>query len=105
MITFEIGTYSVFEMAGKDKPVRVYMNDDKKKYRGYIDFVENYSGAKGYILHANGIINAFMPLSKLGATLDILRNEKPVCFAVNDPYNWAALKTGNEPTGEEEAAA
>jgi hypothetical protein len=34
------------------------------------------------------IINAFMPLEKLHPTLDILRKEKPVYFAVNEAYNW-----------------
>jgi hypothetical protein len=43
-----------------------------------------------------------MPLSKLHPTLDILRNETPVYFVVNETYNWAALQTGNEPTGDEE---
>jgi hypothetical protein len=104
MIDFVIGRYQVFELAGKDQPVRVYMNDDSGKYRGYIDFIKDYSGTQNFILHSNGIINAFMPLDKLHPTLDILRNEKPVYFAVNEAYNWAALKTGYEPTGEEETS-
>ena len=104
MITFVIGRYQVFELAGKNQPVRVYMNDSSGKYRGYIDFIKDYSGARKFILYPNGIINAFMPLNKLHPTLDILRNEKPVYFAVNETYNWAALKTGYEPTGEEETS-
>lgn len=102
MITFTIGSYRVFELAGAQQPVRVYMNDSTNKYRGYLEFREGYSDPKKFILHSNGIINAFMPLSKLDVTLDILRNEKPVYFSVNERYEWAALKTGNEPTGEEE---
>jgi len=43
-----------------------------------------------------------MPLNKLHPSLDILRNEKPVYFSDNEKYNWAALSTGKEPTGEEE---
>jgi hypothetical protein len=54
------------------------------------------------VLYPNGIFNAFMPLEKLLPTLEVLRNEKPVYFAINEAYNWAALKTGLEPTGEEE---
>ena len=102
MITFTIGTYQVMGFAGKNQPVRVYFNDDFKKYRGYIDFIKDYAGARNFILHPNGIINAFMSLDKLHPTLDILRYEKPVFFSVNEKYNWAALKTGAEPTGEEE---
>lgn len=104
MITFEIGTYQVMEFTGSNKPVRVYMNDSTNKYRGYIDFIKDYSGTNNFVLHSNGIINAFMALEKLHPSLDILRNEKPVYFAVNEEHNWAALKTGLEPTGEEETA-
>lgn len=102
MITFTIKSYEVFELAGTNQPVRVYMHDDQNKYRGYIDFSETIPAGNGYILHPNGIINAFMPLSKLHLTLDLLRNEKPVYFSVNPDYKWAALKTGLEPTGDEE---
>lgn len=102
MITFTIGSYQVMEFTGSNKLVRVYMHDSTNKYRGYIDFIKDYSGTKNFIVHSNGIINAFMSLDKLHPTLDILRNEKPVYFAVNERYNWAALKTGLEPTGEEE---
>jgi hypothetical protein len=102
MITFVVEKYQVFELMGKNQPVRIYMNDNSGKYRGYIDFIKDYSGANKFILHPNGIINAFMPLEKLHPTLDVLRNEKPVYFSVNETYNWAALKTGLEPTGEEE---
>ena len=104
MITFTVGSYQVFELAGANQPVRVYMNDETNKYRGYLDFIQDYSGTNKFILHSNGIINAFMPLNKLHATLDILRNEKPIYFALNEQYNWAALKTGLEPTGEEEGS-
>jgi hypothetical protein len=104
MITFTIGTYEVMGFAGKDQPVRVYLNDNTSKYRGYIDFIKDYSGTKNFIVHPNGIINAFMTLDKLHATLDTLRYEKPVFFSVNEQYNWAAFKTGAEPTGEEETS-
>ena len=104
MITFTIGSYQVMEFAGSNQPVRVYMNDGSNKYRGYIDFIEDYSGSKKFVIHANGVINAFMPLEKLHISLDILRNEKPVYFAVDEAHDWAALKTGLEPTGEEETA-
>ena len=102
METFEIGTYEVMEFAGKDQPVRVYMRDSEGKYRGYIDFIKEYAGSSRFVVHTNGIINAFMPLEKLAVSLEILRHEKPVYFSVNQSYNWAALKTGQEPTGEEE---
>lgn len=105
MTTFVIGLYEVMVFAGRGQVVRVYMNDDAAVYRGYIDFIEGYAGAQNFIVHPNGIINAFMPLSKLQAVLDTLRNEKPVYFSVNPAYNWAALKTGKEPTGEEEMRA
>jgi hypothetical protein len=88
--------------AGRNQPVRVYLHDDSNKYRGYIDFIKDYDGPNNFILHPNGIINAFMSFDKLHPTLDILRNEKPVYFSVNEQYNWAAFKTGVEPTGEEE---
>lgn len=102
MITFTIGTYEVMFFAGKTQPVRVYLNDETKKYRGYIDFIKDYAGTQNFILHPNGIINAFMSYDKLHPALDVLRYEKPVYFSVNEQYNWAALKTGAEPTGEEE---
>lgn len=105
MVTFIIGTYEVMVFAGKGQVVRVYMNDDSGTYRGYIDFIEGYAGTQNFVQYPNGIVNAFMPLTKLQAVLDVLRNEKPVYFSVNPPYNWAALKTGREPTGEEESRA
>lgn len=86
----------------KDQVVRVYLNDDSSKYRGYIDFISKYSGTQNFIVYPNGIINAFMSFDKLHPVLDILRHEKPVFFSVNEQYNWAVLKTGAEPTGEEE---
>ena len=104
MTTFTIAKYQVFELVGSGQPVRVYMHDDTNQYRGYIDFIAGYSGAQKFVVHPNGIINAFMPLDRLHLTLDILRNENPVFFSVNPDYNWAALKTGEEPTGEEELA-
>jgi hypothetical protein len=104
MTTFTVAKYEVFELAGAGQPVRLYMHDDVNSYRGYIDFIAGYAGAQKFVVHSNGIINAFMPLDRLHLTLDLLRNEKPVYFSVNEPYNWAALKTGQEPTGEEEAA-
>ncbi len=104
MTTFTVAKYEVFELAGSGQPVRVYMRDDTNQYRGYIDFIAGYSAAQKFIVHPNGIINAFMPLDRLHLTLDILRHEKPVYFSVNPQYNWAALKTGEEPTGEAELA-
>lgn len=102
MITFEIETYQLMEFAGAGQPVRIYMRGPQNKYRGYIDFIEGYSGSQKFVVHSNGIINAFMPLTKLHATLDVLRHEQPVYFAANEQYQWAAIKTGAEPTGEEE---
>ncbi|MGD6808894.1 MAG: hypothetical protein ACQCN3_04270 [Candidatus Bathyarchaeia archaeon] len=87
MIQFVIGSYQFFELTGANQPVRIYLNDDTQKYRGYIDFIKDYTGTQKFVLHTNGIINAFMPLEKLQPTLDILRNEKPVYFAVNKAYN------------------
>jgi len=39
MVTFNVEKYKVFEFAGKGKPVRVYMDDNAGKYRGYVDFL------------------------------------------------------------------
>lgn len=105
MIRFEVGTYSISAYAGQDKPVHVYMNDDTGRYRGYIAFHEGAVSSDGFVVHGNGIINAFMPMSKLPTMLEILRNEKPVYFNVNEQYKWASLSTGAEPTGEEEGPA
>lgn len=102
MITFTIGSYQIMAFAGSGEPVRVYMNDSTNQYRGYIDFIKDYSSKNKFKVHSNGVINAFMPLENLTPSLGILRNEKPVYFAVNEKHNWAALKTGLEPTGEEE---
>ena len=102
MIKFTIGTYEVMAFAGKNQPVRLYLNDNNRKYRGYIDFIKDYAGTKNFILHTNGIVNAFMSLDILNPTLDILRNEKPVYFSANKQDDWAAINTGAEPTGEEE---
>jgi hypothetical protein len=105
VIKFEVATYSISAYAGQDKPVHVYMNDDTGRYRGYIAFHEGTISADGFVVHGNGIINAFMPMSKLPTMLDVLRNEKPVYFNVNEQYKWASLSTGAEPTGEEEGPA
>jgi hypothetical protein len=91
-------------LLGKNQVVRVYLNDDTSQYRGYIDFIKDYAGAQNFIVYPNGIINAFMTFDKLHPLLDVLRTEKPVFFSVNEQSNWAALKTGKEPTGEEETA-
>lgn len=102
MITFTIGTYEVMAFAGKNQVIRVYLNDDGNNYRGYIDFIKDYSGTQNFVVYPNGIVNAYMSFDKLHPILDVLRNEKPVYFSVNEQYNWAAIKTGSEPTGEEE---
>jgi len=102
MVTFVVEKYWISELAGMKAPVRLYMSDSDGQYRGYISFREEYTGAQDFVVHPNGIINAYMPLSKLHPTLDILRYEKPVYFSVNEKYNWAGLSTGAEPTGEEE---
>lgn len=102
MTTFTIQTYQIMAFAGPGEPVRVYLRDETGKYRGYIDFVEEFSSSKKFVVHSNGIVNAFMSLGQLHAMLDVLRNEEPVYFAANEAYNWAAIKTGAEPTGEEE---
>ena len=102
IIVFTIASYHVTELMGSNSPVRLYMYDSDSNYRGYIEFIQNYAGANNYVLHSNGIINAFLSLDKLHATLDIMRFEKPVYFALNDQHNLAWLSTGEEPTGEEE---
>jgi hypothetical protein len=102
MITFAIGSYQIMDFVGlHNNPVYLYMRDDSNSYRGYIDFREEFAGPPVSV-HSNGIINAHMPLKKLHYILDILRNEKPVYFSVDKKGSWAAIKTGLEPTGEEE---
>lgn len=102
LTTFVIDYYQVMDLAGfHDEPVYLYMRDDTNSYRGHIDFRENFSGPR-VTVHSNGIINAHMPLKKLHYILDILRNEKPVYFVVDEQREFAAIRTGNEPTGEEE---
>ncbi len=103
MVSFEVGSYSIKAYTGEDQPVRLYLWETSNRYRGYINFYQNFTG--NFTWHdSQGIINAFMPLSKLDVMLDILRNEKPIYFAVNEAYNWAALQTGKEPPGEEEGS-
>lgn len=103
MISFTVQSYEVMAFTGNAQPLRIFLRDNNDRYRGYIDFIDHYTDSHKYMIHSNGIINAFMPLKKFPAILDILRNEKPVYFALSERYEWAALKTGQEPTGEEEA--
>ncbi len=103
MVSFEVGSYSVKAYTGETQPVRVYLWETSDRYRGYIDFHPSFTG--NFTWHASqGVVNAFMPLGKLDVMLDILRNEKPIYFSVNETYNWAALQTGKEPPGEEEGS-
>lgn len=71
-------------------------------YRGYIYFFPDgtplapavYDGVNGRVfLHLN--------LCQLQGTMDMLRTEKPLYVYFNDASN-AALRSGVEPTGEEE---
>ena len=104
MTTFTVAKYQILELAGAGEPVRIYMYDDANAYRGYIDFIAGYVGPQKFVVYPSGIINAFMPIDRLHFTLDILRNEKPIYFSVDDASNWAGLKSGQEPTGEAELA-
>lgn len=105
MINYKVNEYAVMAFSGPDQPVRVYLYGDQtggddSRYFGYIDFIE--TPETRFTVHANGIVNAFMPAEKLAAIVDLLRNESPVNFTVNETYNWAALRTGREPAGEGE---
>jgi hypothetical protein len=102
MITYTIKSYDVNAYTGKDQDIRLGITDDTNTYRGYILFKENISNGPNYILHPNGIVNAFMPMEKFSIILDILRNEKPVRFIINQQANMASIAIGNEPTGEGE---
>lgn len=105
MIQFVVGSYQFFELAGGgNQPVRIYLNDENGIYRGYLEFKKDLPSTTKFVVHSTGKINVYMPLEKLQVTLDVLRKEKPVYLAVNQTYNWAALKTGAEPTGEEESS-
>jgi len=105
MIHYRLNDYSVLAFSGADQPVRVYLYGDaagggQSSYFGYIEFTDKID--EKFVVHNNGIINAFMPIDRLHTMLELLRKESPLYFVVNEQYNWAGLKTGKEPTGEEE---
>jgi len=102
-MTFELGSYSIQALTGEDQPVYVHLWEMPDRYRGYICFHPHFTG--NFTWHDRiGIVNAFMPPSKLDVMLDILRNEKPVYLTVSEEHNVASLRTGKEPPGEEEGS-
>lgn len=106
MTHYRLNDYSVLAFAGDDQPVRLYLYGDStggtdSRYFGYIEFTDKIN--EKFVVHGNGIVNAYMPLNRLHTMLELLRKESPLYFVVNEAYNWAGLKTGKEPTGEEEA--
>ena len=73
-----------------------------EKYRGYVYFFPDGTALAPPVFDAsNGRVFLHLNLSQYHATMDMLRNEKPVHVYYNSPTN-AAIRTGPEPVGEEE---
>ncbi len=72
------------------------------KYRGYAYFFPDGTSL-GPPVHdaANGRVFIHLNLSQYTATVDTLRYEKPIYVYYNSATD-AAIRTGAEPTGEEE---
>jgi hypothetical protein len=71
-------------------------------YRGYVYFYPDGTPlAPPVIDNANSFIAAHYNLSQFAATVQMLREERPVYFYEFGPTN-VGLMTGTEPTGEEE---
>jgi len=71
-------------------------------YRGYIYFFPDGTPLAPPVFDAaNGRIFLHLNLSQFHGTMEILRTEKPLYVYYIDPSN-AALRSGVEPTGEEE---
>jgi hypothetical protein len=71
-------------------------------YRGYVYFFPDGTPLAPAVHDSNnGRIFLHFNLCQFHATMDMLRNEKPIYVYYISPTN-AALRTGKEPVGEEE---
>jgi hypothetical protein len=71
-------------------------------YRGYIYFFPDGTPLAAPVYDAaNGRVFLHVNLSQFQGTMEMLRTEKPLYVYYNDVSN-AALRSGVEPTGEEE---
>ena len=72
-------------------------------YRGYVYFFPDGTELAPPVYHSSSN-RAFLHfnLSQFYATVELLRNEKPIYLYYFSPTN-AGLYTGKEPTGEDEA--
>jgi hypothetical protein len=71
-------------------------------YRGYVYFFPDGTPLAPPVFDAaNGRIFIHFNLSQFHATMDMLRNEKPIWISYVSPTN-ADLRSGREPVGEEE---
>lgn len=71
-------------------------------YRGYIYFFPDGTPLAPPVFDAaNGRVFLHLNLCQLQGTMDMFRTEKPLYVYFNDVNN-AALRSGVEPTGEEE---
>jgi len=71
-------------------------------YRGYVYFYPDGTNlAQAVHDAANGRVFLHFNLSQFLATMEMFRNEKPI-YAYYNSSTDAALRSGQEPTGEEE---
>jgi hypothetical protein len=71
-------------------------------YRGYVYFFPDGTNLAPPLDDAtNGRVFLHLNLSQFHATMEMLRSEKPIYVFYNSPTD-AALRSGKEPTGEEE---
>ncbi|HQK99467.1 MAG TPA: hypothetical protein PK090_01775 [Smithellaceae bacterium] len=80
----------------------LYLFDADNKLLCMAAFVERTGALPGPREHINGAVILSFYRSDLEATIDMLRNEKPVIFNWSAENRVAQITTGPEPVGEEE---
>lgn len=107
---FEVKNYQITMGAdlpsiesGRDVKVCAIIGCYGDDYKLMINFVAENEGQPKSVYDAEKKTGAiFLPISRLAAYVDLLRNEKPLFVHLNDKVEWITLGTGHEPTGEGE---
>jgi hypothetical protein len=109
MAQFKIDGYAVRSWSSRSTTnlspgtavVGIYLYEGNT-YRGYVYFFPDGTQLAPPVYHsATSRIFLHFNLSQFHATLEMLRNEKPIYLYYLSPTH-AALRTGKEPVGEEE---
>lgn len=89
--------------SGRDVKVCAILGCYGDEYKLMINFVAENEGQPKAVYETDKKTGAiFLPISRLGGYVDLLRNEKPIFVHLSEKVEWITIGTGHEPIGEGE---